>query len=183
MGGLRAGVICFGFKSGLYVLEWFNQPEAARDGSIENNRYGPLQQLWQRVNIMFFFVFFPHAMICDACMEDLNGDGVLKQPCGHRIHKKCDLSNSSCPGCKVSSEHSGQFLYVMLVILGIFIGVFVGVYLHKDPVSHSIREIESNLRSLEQVADRSYTGRQAVVQSLKRIAATVDQEMIVVRRN
>ena len=115
---------------------------------------------------------------CDTCFEYLDGAGVLKQPCGHRIHKKCESEDGKCSGCKLETVRYNQLFYVVLAVAGLLIGFFVGIFAHRpDIVYQSVRDVEHSLLKMEQFADRSISARVAVAGSLNRIKRAVDMEM------
>ena len=124
-------------------------------------------------------------MSCDTCLSDLNGDGVLKQPCGHRIHKKCESEDGQCSSCKVEAARDNHIFQLLLLMAGLAVGLMTGFFINYKPDSiyQSIREVQHNLIKMEKFADQSMLTRLAVDVSLKRIKAAVEMEMMVLVRN
>ena len=120
---------------------------------------------------------------CDICAETLHGDGVLKQPCGHRLHKKCDLDDTQCAACAQSQKFSSDMFYVFLLLAAAILGAVAGHFVYEeDSVHQSVRHIEANLRKMEQLSSQSFSARKPVRECLARISVAVEQELMGVMR-
>ena len=116
-------------------------------------------------------------LTCDVCSKDFDNDCVLKQPCCHRIHKKCDSDQDQCMACKKNKELEVFGSYLALLIIGVVLGLLLATQCWKTTDTHAtIRQIESNLVKMGKASERSGFALMVVKKSLDRIMAIVDQE-------
>ena len=119
-------------------------------------------------------------MLCDCCLLELKDDCVLKNPCNHRIHKKCETEDGGCNRCKKEKQMKAFTDYAWVAVFGVLLGVCVGCLLWggSSGVHTTVRELQASLTKMGQWVDRSITTRAAVEKSLGRIKACVEKEML-----
>ena len=124
-------------------------------------------------------------MLCDSCFFELNDDCVLKNPCNHRIHKKCETEDGGCKVCKNENLMKSVLDYAWVAIIGVFLGLLVGFMLwnSSNGVHTTVRELSVSLTKMGQWADRSIIARAIVEKSLGRIKACIEKEMLHVMHN